>query len=101
LIELCTTFAIDSGNMSEHFRLSTQTEGGLMRQSHVFSGTLDKSDKGIVLHGDDGHDLVLRKVEGLDKMIGRHVVVLGVVNEDKTINAFRIQRDACESLDDE
>jgi hypothetical protein len=67
-----------------------------MLRGHVFSGKLDRSANGLVLHADGGHDIVLRSVAGIDSMIGNHVVVVGIVNEDKSINAFRIEPDDSE-----
>jgi hypothetical protein len=64
-----------------------------MLEGNSFSGTLDRSTMGLILHGDDGHDILLRSVTGIDGLIGNHVVVVGIVNDDESINAFRIEPD--------
>lgn len=60
---------------------------------HIFIGQLDQNQRGLVLRSDNGQVFSLPDVHDLERMLGDHVRIVGVVNEADMINPFRIERE--------
>ena len=60
---------------------------------HDFHGILAKRAGQIVLLSQDGETLPLHAAPGLERFVGEHVHITGVLGEGTVINAFEVEKD--------
>ena len=62
-----------------------QDEGGKI----VITGTVEETDTGLVIVGDDGEDYYIAGKD-LSAMVGKDVEVIGTVTEDEGVKTLRL-----------